>query len=142
LTAYADSSFFVSLYLADQHSEEASRWLPAGPTLWLTPLHLAEWIHAVEQHVFRGKVSRNEADVVYVRFEEHRKTGLWIEADVPDTAFERCVELARQHVARLGNRTLDTLHVAAALELKAERFWTFDERQAKLARAAGLRIRN
>jgi predicted nucleic acid-binding protein len=42
-------------------------------------------------------------------------------------------------VARLGNRTLDTLHVASALELKAERFWTFDDRQAKLARAAGLR---
>jgi hypothetical protein len=29
--------------------------------------------------------------------------------------------------------------VAAALELKAERFWTFDERQAKLAKAVGLK---
>jgi hypothetical protein len=29
--------------------------------------------------------------------------------------------------------------VACALELKAERFWTFDRRQAKLARVAGLR---
>jgi predicted nucleic acid-binding protein len=27
--------------------------------------------------------------------------------------------------------------VAAALELKAERFWTFDERQARLAEAEG-----
>jgi predicted nucleic acid-binding protein len=36
-------------------------------------------------------------------------------------------------------RTLDSLHVACALELKADRFWTFDERQAKLARARGLR---
>jgi predicted nucleic acid-binding protein len=35
--------------------------------------------------------------------------------------------------------TLDTLHVASALELGAERFWTFDERQAKLARAVGLK---
>jgi len=41
--------------------------------------------------------------------------------------------------ALLGMRTLDTLHVACAMELKAERFWTFDERQAKLARAKGLR---
>jgi predicted nucleic acid-binding protein len=141
LTAYADSSFFVSLYLADQHSEEASRLLPGGPTLWLTPLHLAEWIHAVEQHVFRGKVSRSEADVVYLRFEEHRKNRIWVEAGIPENAFERCAELARRHVAQLGCRTLDTLHVAAALELKAERFWTFDERQAKLARAAGLKVR-
>lgn len=31
-----------------------------------------------------------------------------------------------------------SLHVASALELGAERFWTFDERQERLAQAAGL----
>jgi predicted nucleic acid-binding protein len=36
-------------------------------------------------------------------------------------------------------RTLDSLHVACALQLKAEQFWTFDERQAKLAKAEGLK---
>jgi predicted nucleic acid-binding protein len=35
-------------------------------------------------------------------------------------------------------RTLDSLHVACALELKAERFWTFDDRQVRLAEAVGL----
>ncbi len=45
----------------------------------------------------------------------------------------------QRHAARLGVRTLDTLHVASALELKAEHFWTFDGRQAKLALAAGLK---
>jgi hypothetical protein len=33
---------------------------------------------------------------------------------------------------------LESLHVACALELRAERFWAFDERQARLAEAAGL----
>jgi len=37
------------------------------------------------------------------------------------------------------NFDLDSLHVACALELKADRFWTFDERQAKLAKAEGLK---
>jgi predicted nucleic acid-binding protein len=36
--------------------------------------------------------------------------------------------------------TLDTLHVAAALELKAQRFWKFDERQGKFAKAVGLKL--
>jgi predicted nucleic acid-binding protein len=48
-------------------------------------------------------------------------------------------DLARRYGPKLGMRTLDTLRVACALELKAERFWTFDERQAKLAKAGGLK---
>lgn len=58
---------------------------------------------------------------------------------MPENAFELCAELARRHGPKLGMRTLDTLHVACALELKADRFWTFDERQAKLAKAAGIK---
>jgi predicted nucleic acid-binding protein len=54
-------------------------------------------------------------------------------------AFETCIALAMRRVARLGARTIDTLHVACALELKADYFWTFDQRQAKLATAEGLK---
>jgi predicted nucleic acid-binding protein len=50
-----------------------------------------------------------------------------------------CTDLARRYAPNLGMRVLDTLHVASALELKAERFWTFDERQAKLAKAQGMK---
>jgi predicted nucleic acid-binding protein len=64
---------------------------------------------------------------------------LWREAPLPENAFELCADLARRYGAKLGIRTLDSLHVACALELKAEHFWTFDERQAKLAKAAGLK---
>ena len=137
---YADTSFFVSLYLPDRHSSEAERRLRARPSLWMTPLHVAEWTHAVEQHVFRKAISRREADSLLERFDEHRGRGLWKEAALPDRAFEVCSQLAQRHAAKLGVRTLDTLHVACALELKAEHFWTFDERQAKLAVAAGLKI--
>jgi len=60
-----------------------------------------------------------------------------VEIALPESAFDVCAQLARRHGARLGLRTLDTLHVASALELKAERFWTFDERQKKLAADRG-----
>ena len=139
MNIYADTCFFVSLYLSDRHTAEAERLLAVRPALWMTPLHVAEWTHAVEQHVFRKAISRSEADRLRQRFDEHRARGLWREAAVPDRAFEVCSQLAQRHAARLGVRTLDTLHVASALELKAEHFWTFDERQAKLAAAVGLK---
>ncbi len=56
----------------------------------------------------------------------------------PDSAWDKAILLAHRYCGSLGVRTLDTLHMACALELKAERFWTFDERQAKLAEAVGL----
>jgi predicted nucleic acid-binding protein len=140
LSIYADTSFFVSLYVTDQHTPEAERRAACRPALWLTPLHVAEWTHAIEQHVFRRTVSRDEADLLVQRFEQHRADGLWAETVLPGLAFEVCAHLARRHVARIGGRTLDTLHVACALELKATEFWTFDERQAKLARAEGLKV--
>jgi predicted nucleic acid-binding protein len=58
---------------------------------------------------------------------------------MPDSVSDVCAALARRHGPRLGIGTLDSLHLAAALQLEAERFWTFDERQAKLAKAEGLK---
>jgi len=139
VTVYADTSFLISLYLPDRHTSEVERRLSSRPSLWMTPLHVAEWTHAVEQHVFRKAISRSEADRLLQRFEEHPSQNLWREAPLPDRAFEICAQLAHRHAARLGVRTLDTLHVASALELKADHFWTFDARQAKLALAAGLK---
>jgi predicted nucleic acid-binding protein len=139
LSVYADSSFFGSLYLQDANSQEAWRRMSAHPRLWLTPLNRAEFTHAVAQGMFRGVISNDEARQIYSAFEIDRDRGLWLQVPIPDDAFDTCVRLAQQYVPHIGVRTLDTLHVACALELDAERFWTFDERQAKLARAVGLK---
>jgi predicted nucleic acid-binding protein len=76
---------------------------------------------------------------VSAKLEEHRAAGRWLSVPIPEDALEVCSRLSREYGPKLWMRTLDTLHVACALELKAERFWTFDERQGKLAKAAGLK---
>jgi predicted nucleic acid-binding protein len=140
LTVYVDSGFLVSLYITDLHSPQARKQVLAASRISLTPLHLAEWAHIVAQHLFREKLTPSEARQAYFQLEADRSAGMWIEAAMPENVFEVCADLARRYGAKLGVRTLDSLHVASAVELKAERFWTFDERQAKLAKAVGLKI--
>jgi len=48
--------------------------------------------------------------------------------------------LSALHSDTLGTRSLDILHVAAALVLGVAPVLTFDTRQAALARAAGLKV--
>jgi len=136
---YADSSFFVSFYLQDAHVGKTDAWMASQPSIFLTSFHRAELVHAVYQHIFRGHISQGEAQLVLANHENDRAANVWREVEVPLTQYERAIELAHRHVAKLGVRTLDTLHVAAALELGATEFWSFDERQLRLAQAVGLR---
>jgi len=140
LSTYVDTSFLTSLYISDAHSSAARARVASAPPLWFSPLHHAEWEHVIGQHLFRGEISLSEAQRVTARLEEHRSAGRWISVPIPEQAFDVCRELARKYAPKLWMRTLDTLHVACALELKADRFWTFDERQAKLAKAQGLKV--
>jgi predicted nucleic acid-binding protein len=110
------------------------------PRVWFTPLLSAECSHAIAKQVFYRKISQAEADIVFDTLKRYRVDGLWLETAMPENAFEVCTDLGRRYGPTLGMRTLDTLHVACALELKTERFWTFDERQAKLAKAQGMKI--
>jgi hypothetical protein len=52
--------------------------------------------------------------------------------------YDEARRLSATWSATLGTRSLDILQVASALVLKAETFLTFDARQKKLAKAAGL----
>jgi predicted nucleic acid-binding protein len=140
LSIYADTSFVVSLYLRQHHSPVAVQRMSSKPDIWLTPLHSAEWLHAIERQVFEKNLSAHQARQLYAQFERDRSTGLWIEVALPESVFAVCCSLARRYTSRLGNRTLDTLHVASALELKATSFWTLDERQSKLAQLVGLSV--
>jgi predicted nucleic acid-binding protein len=140
LNVYAATTFFVSLYIKDLHSQEVKLRMSTHRKLWLSPLHRAEWEHAVAQHIFRGVMTRSEADEIRSAVNRDCDVGLWLLADLPAGIFTAAVHLARSYVPTIGVRTLDTLHVASALELGAEAFWTFDQRQAKLAKAAGLHL--
>jgi predicted nucleic acid-binding protein len=112
--------------------------LKKHPLIWVTSFHRAEVANAIHRYVFRGAISASDALSAWKHFEEDSANGLWIQVDLPISLWETSIDLAHRYGPTLGVRTLDSLHVACALELKAQRFWTFDDRQARLAEAVGL----
>jgi predicted nucleic acid-binding protein len=138
LIVYVDSSLLVSLYVIDTNSPQAVQRMNQHPEVWLTPLNRTELAHAIQQRIFRNQINEFESHRIWTAFEDDCVAGVWGFVTFPEKAWQTSIDLARRHGPTLGMRTLDTVHVACALELGADRFWTFDQRQAQLAAAAGL----
>lgn len=90
--------------------------------------------------VFRKEISSRQAEISLDDFTKDLRAGIYALRALPESAFERARQLSRQLTPKLGTRTADLLHVAAALELRATGFFSFDLQQRKMAEAAGLKL--
>jgi predicted nucleic acid-binding protein len=138
LIVYADTSFQIAAYVVDVHSPSVLNRMAKRPRLCLTPFGRSEVANAIYRQAFIGRLSVAETQRAWRSFEGDCVAVVWQIVAFPGPAWGTCIDLARRFAPTLGIRTLDSLHVACALELGAEKFWTFDDRQARLAEAAGL----
>ena len=140
MNAYPDSSFLASLYVSDANTPAAERALGRlQPVMILTWLHELELTNAFQSLVFRKQITASQAAAAQRKFQSNVET-LGPLRPIAGDVFTRAVDLARRHTARFGARSLDILHVAAALAMDADAFLTFDIRQLKMATAEGLRV--
>jgi predicted nucleic acid-binding protein len=151
---YADTNFFTRTYLELPESAEADRLAAeaesneTGP-LPVTWLHRLEVVNAFQLHVYfahspgQQYVTLEQAALAQANFQDDlTKESFLRNAVVPIGELERRFEeLALRHTARHGFRTYDLLHVAFALALHCDTFWSFDPKASKLAALEGLKIR-
>jgi predicted nucleic acid-binding protein len=104
----------------------------------LTSFGELELTNAIELRVFRRELTVSEVKAALAAFESDVGDGVFTVVPTAATMYERARQLARAHTAKMGTRTLDILHVAAALVLKADSFYTFDRRQRDLAKSENL----
>jgi len=141
LTSCVDSSFLFSLYVLDVNSTLASaRIKRAVLPLLLTDVGKIEILNAVGLRLYRKELRPSEVKKVYGLFREDIQQGVVQIVPLPAAAYHQAEQIARTHTPLLGTRTLDVLQVAGALVLKADAFYTFDQKQATLAIAVGLTI--
>jgi predicted nucleic acid-binding protein len=142
LKSYADTSFLVSLYVPDAHSAAASAAMKqARGEVMITVFGEVELLNAIQLRVFRRELTPAQAKSAAHAFEDDLSNGVFALHPIGVATFESAKRLAARHTHSLGVRTLDLLHVSAALVLEAEALYTFDLNQRKLARAADLAIR-
>ena len=140
--AYADTSFLASLYLPETTTAKARALLHDRRTpLAFTPLHQLELRTAIRARVFRGEITPEERTAAFAAVESDLASGILkeISLDWPEI-FHQAEQLSAAHVERIGTRSLDVLHVAAAVTLGATTFCTFDKRQTAFASAVGLEV--
>jgi hypothetical protein len=143
MNAYADTGFVVTLYKEEATSARAAALMAKQTaSVRLSQLGELEFRNALHLAVFRGEISVGDAALKKRLFLEDVANGIFAITPVPASElFAKSCELADRHSTRLGTRSLDLMHVAAALLLKAETFLSFDERQRKAAKAEGLRVK-
>ena len=99
-----------------------------------------EVVNAMGLRVFRKEVSASQAQASLNDFENDLRKGVFELRGLSELIFGRAHQLSRQTTAKLGTRTIDILHVAAALELGADYLYSLDNQQRKLAHAVRLKL--
>jgi predicted nucleic acid-binding protein len=141
VSAYADTSFLVSLYIQDVNSVPAARLMTeASLPVLMTSLGELELVNALQLRRFRREIELREAKAAATLYRRDRESGIFVVKSLSAAVFQTAEQLSRRRTALLGTRTLDILHVASALVLKSEFLYTFDNSQRMLAKAEGLQI--
>lgn len=140
---YADTGFLCSLYSADTLTDKAERIMQRQTSpLAYTWLHQLELRNALRLRVFRKEISTTQRNVSLNLLLADLAEGI-LEHASPNLS-ETIIEAERLSTAyseKLGTRSLDIMHVAAAVVLGASDFLSFDKRQTSLAKAAGLKVK-
>lgn len=139
----ADTSFLFSLFGKDKWTEKAREMSKRfKDPIRICLFNTLELTNAALQAEFAGHLETGLGNLIISRFGGDIESGRLIYPPFnPAKAIARATELSRRHTLTGGHRTYDVLLVAAALEMKATDFLTFDSRQAKLAKSEGLRVK-
>lgn len=143
MVAFADTGFIASLYLKETTSAPARVAIHATPVILpLTPLAMLELRNAFNRSVQRRRITAAQRDALWQDVEADIASGFLVPTPLPsDELHKKARELSDRHTPALGTRSLDLLHIAAALLLGAKQFFSFDDRQRKAAAAEGLKVK-
>ncbi len=106
--------------------------------LLLTPLLETEIANAFHLRIFRKESEEIEIKTSLELFAKDVRAGVFELKSFTNEVFRLALQISGRSTPTFGTRTLDLLHVASAVILQTENFYTFDRKQGELARSEGL----
>jgi predicted nucleic acid-binding protein len=141
LNTYFDTSALVALYVPETFSAPARREARKAGQIPFALLHRLELGNAFRLLRGRDLIDEAELDQLNTQVAEDCDAQRLVDAQVDlFEVFDRALGLSSAHSQRLLCRSLDILHVAAALQISCDRFVSGDDRQLVLARTVGLEV--
>ena len=135
---YCDTSFLISVYTRSETGSPLAVELygsfdvPIAFT-WLVELELI--------NKFRRDMNPRELKQSLKDIDDSIDQGILLRSPANhDAVFQRALALSKQYAPTTKCRAADILHVALAIELVAEPFYSLDNRQRTLAKAARLKV--
>ena len=143
MNSYADTGFLCSVYTPDANTARALAIMGRlKEPLAFTWLHQLEFRNALRLRVFRKEINSQQRDAsLNYLLADFDNQILERRAPALSAMMTEAERLSALHSEKIGTRSLDILHVAAALVLGTPVFITFDQRQAALAKTAGLKVK-
>jgi len=139
---YLDTSALIKLYLLETGSAKVHEVISSQDRpLPIWELQEAELFNALRLNVYWKKIGQSQAETQIELYHERKKRGLYYFPEIHRADLMKTFEKLSRETSRLGCRTMDIFHVACALQLGADLFLTFDERQRSLAKFAKLSVR-
>lgn len=140
---FCDSSFLLALLLPGDffHAHATPVAAKFHESIPFTPLVELEVTNTIRRALRENAVTRAGHDAAFRQIDEDLADGILLWRDTPQSELYRIArELSKRHTPEIPARSLDILQTASALVLGAKTFCSFDERQRKLATAAGLKV--
>lgn len=138
---FADASFIVAAFArSDEHNKPAWKWWNQyGGAIFTTRLVLFEAENTIRGFPLNQKCSVAEARMWVEGIQRAVIEGL---IECKEAPLRRVLPMARRlsmhHTIKATFGAMDILHVAAALDVRAVEFVSFDERQNEMARKEGM----
>jgi predicted nucleic acid-binding protein len=135
---YLDTGCLLKLYFPESDSERIAE-LVTNETIRFIGLHELECRNALELKAFRKEATPAQVKATAELIENDLKAGV-LHRSSPDWEglLKQATSFSSTYSAKIGCRSLDIMHCAAAMLLGDTVFLTTDERQRKLALKVGL----